>query len=85
MQQETIAAGVSDFIRREARWQADPSLLTSDYPLLDSGVIDSVTLLKMVAYLQKSFGIVVRDEDLLPENFADIDSVVRFVGECQGK
>ncbi|MBF6064441.1 acyl carrier protein [Nocardia terpenica] len=85
MQQETIVAGVSDFIRREARWQADPSLLTSDYPLLDSGVIDSVTLLKMVAYLQKSFGIVVRDEDLLPENFADIDAVVRFVGECQGK
>lgn len=84
MRHDVVVANISGFIRRETHWQDDPSLLTSDYPLLDSGLIDSVTIVKLVVYLEKNFGTVIRDEDLLPENFADIDAVAKLIGERRG-
>ena len=47
--------------------------------LLDSGIIDSLGILDLVTYLEETFEVVAEDEDLSPENFDSIDSLVRFV------
>lgn len=47
--------------------------------LLDSGVIDSLGILDIVAFLEESFGVQVRDEDLAPENFDTLAALERFV------
>jgi len=43
--------------------------------LLDSGIVDSLGVLELVEFLERTFGISVTEEDLLPENF---DSVRRM-------
>jgi acyl carrier protein len=48
-------------------------------PLLESGIIDSLGILDVVTYLEHSFQIQVVDEDLVPENFATIQSIAFFV------
>ena len=50
--------------------------------LLESGVVDSTGVLELVTFLEKSFGIEVKDEDLVPENLDTIADMARFV---QGK
>jgi acyl carrier protein len=47
--------------------------------LLESGIIDSLGVLDLVAFLQQEFAVAVADEDLTPENFQNIECMVRFV------
>jgi acyl carrier protein len=47
--------------------------------LLEEGVLDSLGVLELVNFLQDEHGIPVEDEELVPENFASIDSIAAFV------
>ena len=47
--------------------------------LLDAGIIDSLGILDLVTFLEESLAVLAEDDDLSPENFDSIDSLVRFV------
>jgi acyl carrier protein len=53
--------------------------ISDDAPLLGSGIIDSLGTLTVVNFLEESFAITISDEELTPDNFACINSLVRFV------
>lgn len=55
--------------------------LTPELSLLDSGIVDSLGVLDLVAFIEEQFGIEAQDEDLVPENFDSIDALTRFVNE----
>ena len=46
-------------------------------------VIDSLSLLDLVEYLEKTFGIVIEPLDLIPENFGSIERIIAFI--CSGR
>ena len=46
--------------------------------LLESGIVDSLGVLDLVAFLENDFGLQVSDDDLSPENFRSIQSMVKF-------
>lgn len=56
--------------------------LAGNDALLEAGVIDSTGVLELVGFLESRFGIVVSDEELLPEN---LDSIDRIVGYLESK
>jgi acyl carrier protein len=47
--------------------------------LLTTGLIDSLGILEVVSFLEKEFGIVISDDELLPENFGSVQSLSSFV------
>jgi acyl carrier protein len=47
--------------------------------LLGLGIIDSVAMVDLIAFLERSFGISVSDDDMTPENFDSIDAIASFV------
>ena len=51
--------------------------------LLESGIVDSLGILDLVAFLESEFGLGVTDEELLPENFRSIEQVARFAERKQ--
>jgi acyl carrier protein len=53
--------------------------LSRDDQLLGSGILDSLGVLEIVAFLEHEFGITIQDEDLLPENFRSIETLSAFV------
>ena len=53
--------------------------VNDDSPLLESGIIDSLGMLDVVAFLEQTFGIKVEDEELVPDNFASIKALTDFV------
>lgn len=55
--------------------------LRDDDLLLEGGIIDSGSVVMLVAFLETKFDIEVRDEDLFAENFATITRIVSFVIE----
>lgn len=54
-------------------------------PLLESGIIDSLGMLDVVAFLEGSFNIKVLDDELVPENFADINRMAAFAEKKQSQ
>jgi acyl carrier protein len=59
----------------------DPALLplADDTSLLETGILDSLGLLKLVVFLEERFGIAMGDTDLLPENFASVNAICDYV------
>ncbi|MBN1569565.1 MAG: acyl carrier protein [Acidobacteria bacterium] len=53
--------------------------LTNCDSLLDKGIIDSTGVLELVAHLEKTYGIKVENDELLPENLDSIDAIVGFL------
>ena len=70
---------INDYISREL--VPDPALLplANDTSLLDSGILDSLGLLRLVVFLEERFGITMDDADLLPENFASVNSICAYL------
>lgn len=47
--------------------------------LLQSGIVDSLGILELVAFIENEFGITVSDDELMPENFQNIAMMTSFV------
>jgi acyl carrier protein len=47
--------------------------------LLESGIIDSLGILDLVSFLEQEFGIVVADDELVPDHFQSVAHLTRFV------
>jgi acyl carrier protein len=57
----------------------DGPLTSDDQSLLDSGIIDSVGVMELVAYLEGDHGLQIQDEELMPENLDSVANLVAFV------
>ena len=47
--------------------------------LIDTGVIDSLGIFQLVAFLEERFGITIGDEEITPENFGSVMAIERLV------
>jgi acyl carrier protein len=57
----------------------DPAKLTDEVSFLDSGIIDSTSVLELTAFLEETFSIKIADDELLPENLDSLASVAGFI------
>lgn len=59
--------------------------LGEDTSLLEAGIVDSIGILEIVAFIEQTFSITVSDDDLIPENFGSISGMAAFVqGKIEG-
>jgi acyl carrier protein len=73
---------VSGALRRflgETLFVREPGSFPADASLLEAGVIDSVNVLELMLFLEKTFGIEIGDEEIVPENLDSIHSISRYV------
>jgi acyl carrier protein len=70
---------INDYISQEL--VPDPALLplANDTPLLDSGILDSLSLLRIVVFMEERFDITMGEADLLPENFASVNAICSYL------
>jgi acyl carrier protein len=69
---------IAEFIANEFL-KGEPFVLADDASFLKSGVIDSFGFLELVAFLESTFGIKVRDSELVPENVDSMGALLRFL------
>ncbi|MET8545046.1 phosphopantetheine-binding protein [Kitasatospora sp. NPDC004799] len=77
------AAVVTQFIIEEFLPDVAASELEPDYDLVDGGVIDSLGLLKTIAWLEDRFDLRVEEIDLDPDSFRTVASISRFIEQAQ--
>jgi len=57
----------------------DAEKIKEDTLIFDTGLLDSMGLLFLIEFLKEEFNVDVDDEELNPENFESINSIVDFV------
>ncbi len=74
-----LAADLKSFIGSELLFGRPELSFSDDAELFGEGFVDSLGLMRLVAHLQEAYRIAVADEDLVPENFATVARLARFV------
>lgn len=60
--------------------QRDSTLtLTADTPLLQSGLIDSLTLFQLIDFVQKEFAVTIKPPEITLENFATVRTIEQLL------
>ncbi len=78
MNADTTTGRIRHFILNQfplARQRA----IGDDDPLLRTGILDSLGILEVVAFIESEFQITVADEELVAESFESIATMARFV------
>lgn len=54
-------------------------VLSNSDSFLGRGVIDSMGVLELIAFLQETYGITVEDEELTPDNLDSFDNLTAYI------
>ena len=73
-----IEQQVRQFIVENMKSELPPNL-TADYRLIDNGVLDSMAMFEVIAFIENSYGIEVDDADLSADNFETTRSIAALV------
>jgi acyl carrier protein len=74
---------IKQFIVEEFMPDVPVEELDDDFDLLTGGVVDSLGLLKVVAWLEDEFDIGVDDSELGPESFRTVAAIKAFVDQSR--
>ncbi len=77
-----VATVVRTFIDEELVKIKQPSF-DANVDLLKEGVIDSLSLMRLIAFLEEQFHLQIEDEEIVPENFRTLSAIVDFVSQHQ--
>jgi acyl carrier protein len=70
---------IKEYIESELVSNSDFSNLNDSDQLLSTGIIDSLGLVKLLAFLNEKFSINVDDSDIIPENFDTVSAITSLV------
>lgn len=65
---------VDELMMGDQQTRIDP-----DASLISSGVVDSLALLRLIAFVEEQFGVTVEDDEVMPENFETLNIIESFV------
>jgi acyl carrier protein len=63
---------------------SDDVALTDQASLLELGIVDSTGVLEIIAFLERTFGLAVDDDEIVPENLDSIERIAAYVARKQG-
>src|SRR5947207_12487022 len=79
MNEQDIKASLKAFILNEYLPGEDPAALTDTTPLMTTGILDSIAVLKVVTFLENQFGITIGPREAVVENMNTISDITRLV------
>jgi acyl carrier protein len=83
--QQTIEQKIRNYIIETFLFGESNNGLKDTDSLLEKGVIDSTGVLELIAFLEETYGIKVKDEELIPENLDSITNVSDFIRRKQAE
>ena len=59
--------------------------VTEDTPLLEQGLLDSLGLMKLIAFLERRCCLVVPEEEITPDNFRSLAAIRALIDSLSAK
>ncbi len=79
MNNTDVAAEIRAYVVAQFLAGEDTSDLTGDYSLIESGVIDSLGLIRLISHLTETYAVSFDDIELGPDNFRSLDAIVDLI------
>jgi acyl carrier protein len=79
MNSQDIKSTVKTFILNEYLPGEDPAALTDATPLMTTGILDSIAVLKIVTFLENQFHITIEPHEAVVENLNTLPDIARLV------
>ena len=77
--EQDIKERVKNFILKEYLPGEDPAALTDTTPLMTTGILDSIAVLKVVNFLESEFGITIEPHEAVVENLNTLSDMAQLV------
>lgn len=74
-----IKESIRNYIKSELVNNKDHRELSHSDQLIESGVIDSLGMMKLIGFLEDNHSVQIDDMELVPENFSSIDAIASLV------
>lgn len=78
-----IITRVRGFVQENFLYMHSNFHLADDDRLLDKGVIDSMSIVEMISFVEREFGVHAIEEEISDANFGSLSGIARFVTEKQ--
>lgn len=79
-----IESKIEKFILDDLLSGSRKTPIGADESLVSGGILDSLALLRIIAFLEEEFGVTVNDDEVIPENFETINVIKTYI-ETHGK
>ena len=76
---ESVETSIRRYVLETFLFTEDESQLSNDASFLEEGIVDSTGILELVMFVEETFSIVVKDEEVVPENFDSVERLARYV------
>jgi acyl carrier protein len=76
---QTLEDRIRQHIVDNFLYSGDGGSLGSDQSLLETGIVDSTGVLELVFFVEETFGIKVKDDELVPRNFDSIAKLAAYI------
>ncbi len=74
-----MEAIIKDYISLELINRSELLPLQNDTPLLETGILDLLALLRLLVFLEEHFNVQVDDFELIPENFNTVNAICAYI------
>jgi acyl carrier protein len=81
--QSEIIRKVRGFVHENFLYMHSNFHLADDDRLLDKGVIDSMSIVEMISFVEREFDVNATEEEISDANFGSLSGIARFVSEKQ--
>jgi acyl carrier protein len=74
-----VEQALKDYIVRELMADRPDATLTSDEPLIEGGIVDSLGIFLLISFIENEFGVKVQPQDVVLDNFATVAAIHKLV------
>jgi acyl carrier protein len=75
----TIEQEIKNYIAKNLLYSDSGFVYPDDASFLEEGIVDSVGIMELVAFVEENFKVRVKDEDITPENFDSVSQLANYV------
>jgi acyl carrier protein len=75
----TIEAQIKDYIAKNLLFSDNGFQYPDDVSFLDEGIVDSVGVMELVAFVEDKFKLKIDDMDVTPDNFDSVMKLASFI------
>jgi acyl carrier protein len=83
-QSTTVRDQIREFVQTLASAKGISSF-TDQEALLESGILDSLSIFRLVAFLEDTFRVKIGDQEITNDNLKDVETIEQLVVSKQGK
>ena len=75
----SIETQVRHYILENFLYTKDEGKLHNTASFLEDGIVDSTGILELLLFVEETFGVEVKDEEVVPDNFDSVERLTRYI------